>query len=167
MNLALHCFFVLLVFTGASHAAEDKLPEHAISVLRNWLHQNEDVVEVCVYREKWTAPTSDFPKGVLLRYGTITSVHKGELSVGDKVFLTSYFEFPAKEWKREAGLRPDRVSLVDGELAVVMFSASESKKLDGYWDVGDDICRFSFDDYLYRAFQSEIQRDKSLKGKAN
>ncbi len=163
----LYSFLALFLLVGASAGAEEELPEHAIPVLRNWLYQNEDVVEVCVFREKWVAPTNDFPKGILLRYGTITRVHKGKLSVGDKVYLTSYIEFPAKEWKQEAKLRPDRVSLVDGELVVAMFSASDTKKTDGYWDVGDGVCRFSFDDYFYRAFQSELRRDRSLKGEAN
>lgn len=48
-----------------------------------------------------------------------------------------------------------------------MFSSSGSKKIDGYWDAGADICRFSFDDYFYRVFQAELQRDRTLKGESN
>lgn len=138
-----------------------------VAIVQNWLHQNTEVVEVCVFREQWIAPTAERPKGMLLKYATITRVHKGTVKVGERVVLTSLFEFAADSWKRESRLRPSRVSMVDGELMVSMFSKTDTKKEDGYWDVGDDICRFPLEGEFYQAFLFEKKRDSTLKGKSH
>jgi len=96
-------------------AAEEEgreLPEYAVPVVRNWLHQNTEVVEVCVFREQWIAPTEDRPKGIMRRFPTITRVHKGTVQVGERVVLSQLVEFSPDGWEREARLRPDQVSMV-------------------------------------------------------
>lgn len=164
-------FFVSLISLSpplSGQAGETpKLPDHALPVLQNWLHQNSEVVEVCVFREEWKAPTERVPKGILTRFGTITRVHKGEVKVGERVAFASLVEFPPSDWKREARLRPSRTSLVDGEMMIVMFSRAECENQDGYWNVGSDISRFSFDDPFYQAFQLEKKRDPKLRGIPN
>ena len=164
-NIALLALSIILNAQGAE--AQQELPEHALPVLKNWLHQNSEVVEVCIFREEWKEPTEKFPKGILLRYATITRVHKGSVEVGDRVVLTAYIEFSVSEWKRQARLRPSRVSLVDGELMIAMFDLKDTTKTNGYWDAGADISRFSFNDDFYRAFQIEQKRDPSLVGAPN
>ena len=161
-NVALLALSMILSVQGEEALKE--LPDHALPVLKNWLHQNSEVVEVCIFREEWKEPTEKFPKGMLLKYATITRVHKGSVKVGDHVVLTAYFEFSMSEWKGQARLRPSRVSLVDGELMLVMFDLKNTPQTNGYWDAGADISRFSFKDDFYRAFQIEQKRDPSLVG---
>ena len=107
------------------------------------------------------------PKGMLLKFATITSVHKGSVKAGDRVVLTYLVEYPKTEWQGEARLRPSRVSMVDGELMVCMFDKQRTPHKDGYWDVGSDICRFTFDDEFYQAFLLEKNRDPKLIGIPN
>lgn len=164
--------FILAIFlsisttTFADQKKED-LPVHAIPMVQNWLHQCSEAVDVCVFREQWIAPSEKMPKGMLLRFGTITYVHKGSVKVGERVVMAMLVEYPPESVAREARLRPDRVSLVDGELHVVIFDKKTTKFENGYWDVQDTINRFSFDDYFYRAFQSIKKTDPELKGVAD
>jgi hypothetical protein len=153
-----------MILSVQGEEAQKELPDYALPVLKNWLHQNSEVVEVCIFREEWKEPTEKFPKGILKQYATITRVHKGNVKVGDHVVLTAYIEFSLPEWKRQAGLHPSRVSLVDGELMLVMFDLKRTPQTNGYWDAGADISRFSFEDDFYRAFQIELKRDPSLVG---
>ena len=104
---------------------------------------------------------------MLLKFATITRVHKGNVKVGDQIILPYLFEYPKDQWEREANLRPNRISMVDGELLVSMFSVKDSPEDDGYKNVGYDICRFSFDSEFYKAFLIEKKRDPKLKGIAN
>ena len=146
---------------------KESMPAHAIPVVQNWLHQCSEAVDVCVFREQWTAPTKERPKGMLLKFGTITYVHKGSVKVGERVMMASLFEYPSETVAREARLRPDRVSLVDGELHVVIFDKKNTTLENGYWNVQDTINRFTFDDYFYRAFKSIKKTDPELKGAPN
>ncbi|MEM7792234.1 MAG: hypothetical protein AAF546_12595 [Verrucomicrobiota bacterium] len=169
MSRAILTLLVVLASAASSLAQEKekKIPDHALPVLQNWLYQNSEAVEVCVYREEWEAPTAKFKKGVLKRFATITCVHKGSVKVGDHVILTSPVEFAAGEWKREANLRPSRVSMVDGELMVVIFDREPTPKKGKYWDVGHDISRFKFGNYFHKAFLIEKKADPKLEGKPN
>ena len=162
INIALLAIFMILSVQGEE--ARQILPDHALPVLKNWLHQNSEVAEVCIFREEWKEPTDKLPKGILFQYATVTRVHKGTVKVGDRAVLTTYIEFPLAKWRGEARLRPSRVSLVDGELMLVIFNLKDTPKSNGYWDVGASISRFSFEDFFYRAFQIELKRDPSLKG---
>ena len=154
----------LTLFQQGQAVDEPDLPEYAVPVLQNWLHQNSEAVEVCVFRREWKAPTEKFPKGIMHQYATITHVHKGEIKVGQRVKLTAYIEYPRNEWRKQAELKPDSVTYVEGDLMVVMFSREDIIKVDDYWDVGADISRFSFDDVFYRVFQLEQKRDPELRG---
>jgi hypothetical protein len=160
---------IAAIAAGFAQASEkdQKLPDYALPVVQNWLSQNSEVVEVCVFREQWIAPTKEIPKGVLLKFATITSIHKGSVKVGNRVVLTCLFEYPRTEWQREARLRPSRVSMVDGELMVCMFDKQRTPHKDGYWDVGSDISRFTFDDEFHQAFLLEKKRDPKLAGIPN
>lgn len=160
-------FALSMILSAQGDEAPPKLPDHVLPVLRNWLHGNSEVVEVCIFREEWKEPTQEFWKGTLLRYATITRVHKGNVKVGEQVVLTDYYEYSPSTWKGEARRRPSRTSLVDGELMLVMFNREDVRKKDKYLDVGDDVDRFSFDDDFYRAFQFELKRDPALVGVAN
>lgn len=152
--------------TFADQKKED-IPVHAIPIVRNWLHQCSEAVDVCVFREQWIAPSKERPKGMLLKFGTITSVHKGSVKVGERVVMAKLFEYPSESAVREARLRPDRVSLVDGELHVVIFDKKTTELENGYWNVQDTINTFTFEDYFYRAFQSIKKTDPELKGAPN
>lgn len=152
--------------TFADQKKED-IPDHAIPMVQNWLHQCSEAVDVCVFREQWIAPSEKMPKGMLLKFGTITFVHKGSVKVGERVVMAKLFEYPSESVEREARLRPDRVSLVDGELHVVIFDKKDTTLENGYWDVDDTISTFKFDDDFHRAFQSIKKMDPELKGEAN
>ncbi|HEX8372949.1 MAG TPA: hypothetical protein VF585_09225 [Chthoniobacterales bacterium] len=155
---------ISMILSVQGEEAPQEWQKWALPVLRNWLHQKSEVVEVCIFREEWKEPTEQLPKGRLFEYATITRVHKGSMKVGDRVVLRAYIEYARSEWKREAGLRPSRISLVDGELRVVIFDRKDTPQTNGYWDVGADISRFSFDEEFYQAFQFEQKRDPSLVG---
>ena len=152
--------------TFADQEKED-LPAHAIPMVQNWLHQCSEAVDICVFREQWIAPSKELPKGMLLKFGTITYVHKGSVKVGERVVMATLVEYPPENVTREARLRPNRVSLVDGELHVVIFDKKDTKLENGYWNVQDTINTFTFDDYFYRAFQSIKKTDPKLKGEPN
>ena len=160
---------VITAFTLFSQANENKqeLPDYALPVLQNWLTYSPEVVEVCVFREEWIAPTKDFPKGKLLEYGTITHVHKGNVTVGERVIMTTYIEYSRENWQREAKLRPSRVSMVDGEIVFRMFDKKDSTIKDGYYDIGSSICHFTFNSEFHQAFIMEKERDPKLMGIKN
>ena len=165
-NIILAFFLSIATPTVADQVKED-IPPHAIPMVQNWLHQCSEAVDVCVYREQWIAPSKELPKGMLLKFGTITSVHKGSVKVGERVVMAKLFEYPSESVAIEARTRPDRVSLVDGELHVVIFDKKTTKQENGYWNVEDTINTFAFDDYFYRAFQSIKKTDPELKGAPN
>ena len=167
MRILILIVFALLPAVSLRSEDGSPLPDHVLPVLQNWLSQNEDVVEVCVFREEWESPTERSPKGILLRYGTITRIHKGNLKVGDQLVMTSYVEFSRAELVDLPIEIPERFNSSLGELLVVMLTADESKKRNDYWDAGADISRFSFTDYFYRAFLVELERDSTLAGKPN
>ena len=167
MRILILTVFALLSAGKLCAEGVSPLPDHAVPVLQNWLSQNEDVVEVCVFREEWKSPTEQFPKGTLLRYGTIKRTHKGNLKVGDQLVMTAYVEFSRAELVDLPIDIPERFNGSVGELFVVMLTADESGKKNGYWDAGADISRFSFTNYFYRAFLLELERDSTLAGKSN
>ena len=167
MRILILIAFALLSISNLCAEDLDSLPKHAVPVLQNWLSQNEDVVEVCVFREEWESPTERFPKGILLRYGTITRIHKGNLKVGGQLVMTSYVEFSRAELVDLPINIPKRFNSSLGELVVVMLTADESEKRNDYWDAGADISRFSFTHYFYRAFLMELERDPTLAGRRN
>ena len=138
--------------------------DYPVAIVQNWLHQNSEVVEICVFREQWIAPTAERQKGMLVKFATITRLYKGSVKVGERVTLAYLFEYPAGEWEREARRRPSRVSMVDGELMVSMFDKEGIQKRDGYWDTGDIISRFPFGSDFHRTFESEEKRDSKLEG---
>lgn len=157
----------LLFATAALADKKEEMPAYALPMVQNWLHQCSEAVDVCVFREQWVAPAKKMPKGMLLKFGTITVVHKGTVKVGERIVMAYLFEYPAKDVEREARLRPDRVSMVDGELHVVIFDKKDTKFINGYWDVGDITSKFSHDDDFHRAFLIEKKRDPHLKGIPN
>lgn len=165
-NIILALFLLLATTTFADQEKVD-IPPHAIPTVQNWLHQCSEAVDVCVFREQWIAPSKKLPKGMLLKFGTITSVHKGSVKVGERVVMAMQVEYPSESVAREARLRPDRISLVDGELHVVIFDKKTTKQDNGYWNVEDTINTFGFDDYFYRAFQSIKKTYPELKGAPN
>jgi hypothetical protein len=162
---------IVAVFALASSnlwaEGEQKLPEYVLPVLQNWLTYNTEVVEACVFREQWIAPTEKIPKGMLLKFGTITRVHKGSVKVGHRIVLPYLFEISVGTWEQEARLRPDRISMVDGELMISMFNKKDSPEENGYRNVGDDISRFPFGSEFHKAFLIEQDRDPKLEGIQN
>jgi hypothetical protein len=160
---------IILSMVTTMFAGQEKedLPAHAIPMVQNWLNQCSEAVDICVFREQWIAPTKERPKGMLLRFGTITFVHKGSVKVGERVMMAKLVEYQLDSITREARIHPDRVSLVDGELHVVIFDKKDTELENGYWNVGDTINTFTFDDYFHHAFQSIKKTDPELKGVPN
>ena len=167
--LSLTALASLLALVIASADKEAKpLPEHVIPVMQDWLHSRSEAVEACVFREEWRAPTKQFPKGVLTRYATISRVHKGTVNVGERIVLSSPVEYETDTWQRKARRRPNRVSMVDGELIVVLFERTNAlEKKDGYWQIGHIVSCFPFGSDFHRGFEQERKRDPQLRGRGH
>lgn len=171
MKVKIHtCIIILLsilcmnCLAGENHKITSET-DFPVAIIQNWLHQNSEAVEVCVYREQWIAPTDKKPKGMLIKFATITRIHKGSLKVGEKISLSYLIEYSRDQWQKEAILRPNRISQVDGELMVSIFNKKDTKRNNGFWDTGDTISRFPFNGQFHKAFLFEKLRDPKLKGK--
>ncbi len=100
MKKIIYTMLIPLAAIGFARSGPADLPPHAIPILQNWLYQCSEAVEICVYREQWVVPSEEMPKGMLLKFGIITYVHKGSVEVGERVVMATLVEYGAGQVAR-------------------------------------------------------------------
>ena len=73
-------------------------PEEATAKLKASINENRVIVDICIYEQQWISPTTQFPKGRLIKRAVVTEVYKGsDISLGDKLeFDEVSDEFPGR-----------------------------------------------------------------------
>lgn len=152
----------LLCFPAFS--SEDFDPVH-LEVLRDWLSQSDDVIEVSFFKRDWKAPKPQFPKGIATLYGRVTRVHRGTFRTGDLFMMTILTEFEKREVAAVSDKEPDSTSIVEGDIYVVITNKSETELTEGYFNNFDSNFRFLITSDFYTAFKHELELDPQLRGR--
>ena len=73
-------------------------PEEATAKLKASMNDNRVIVDICIYEQQWISPTTESPKGRLIKRAVVTEVYKGtDVSLGDKLeFDELSEEFPGR-----------------------------------------------------------------------
>jgi|GEM_PF-7057666 len=136
---------------------ENKMAE----TLRNFIHHNSLIADICVYEQEWIPPTEALPKGQLVRRAVITNVHSGSWKVGQRIEYTHFIEDSPGFLKRFR-------STVPGELKTFFFNPDGSEVIeDGMLKIrGDGHWGFHrLNDPFADLFAQELKTNPKLKAK--
>ena len=114
-----------LVF-GVSPVRDPSDPEKLLKEKISWAN---DIVDICIFEQTWTAPTPAYPKGIFSKRAVVTAVHKGKLRIGTEI---RFEEAPPSGLSEIPGFS----STVRGELRSFFFWSPTSSGENGRLSFG-------------------------------
>jgi hypothetical protein len=153
--------FALIAALALSTSAQDrKDPEFRDAMRENILAriaESDSVVTICVYEEEWIPPTEEEWKGEIVQRAVVTSVHKGNLTVGTQLEFSYLVEDSPKLFSKFRATVP-------GEMKYLFFSHEGMQRTKGKMILGLG-AHWSCDrlEGIYaELFQAEVARNPTL-----
>ena len=152
---------VLAAFVLSASGQDEKDAEFRAAMRENILariDESDSVATICIYEQEWIPPTKEEWKGEIVKRAVITSVHKGNLTVGTQLDFSYLIEDSPKLFSHFR-------TTVPGKLEYFFFSHEGMQKKNNKMilDIGTHWSCDRLKGIYAELFQEELARNPALK----